>query len=96
MKTPAMILPLLALTLLYSQSAFPQQAQQDDLKSLRKEMEALKEGQSRIEKSLQEIRSLLQSRPSDQVGNIVLNVANEPFLGEKTAKLTLVEFSDYQ
>jgi hypothetical protein len=97
MKNIARFAPLIGvLLLLITPPAFTQAQQNEDLKSLRKEIESLKEGQARIEKSLQEIRSLLQSRPGEQPLNVVLNVANEPFLGDKNAKLTMIEFSDYQ
>jgi protein-disulfide isomerase len=71
----------------------------EELKALRKEIETLKQGQSAIQKDLQEIKSLLQSRaatPPPEPQNVVLNLKDDPFKGEKNAKVTLVEFSDYQ
>ena len=46
---------------------------------------------------------MLQARPAAGAGgapsgepqNVVLNVDGAPFKGEKTAKLTLIEFSDF-
>ncbi|HEY3204670.1 MAG TPA: DsbA family protein [Thermoanaerobaculia bacterium] len=67
----------------------------DDLK---KEIEALKEGQKAIQKDLQEIKTLLQ-RPAGlppPPQNVVLELGKNPFKGENKAKLTLIEFSDYQ
>jgi len=78
-----------------------QQEQQgeSELQRLRRELEALKEGQARIEKQLQEIKSLLNailtSRPSEP-REIVLSVDGAAWKGEKTARLVLIEFSDYQ
>ena len=75
------------------------QAPADDFKALRKEIEALKEGQTAIQKDLQEIKTLLRTRPvaaPAEPQNIVLSVADAPFKGEKTATLTLIDFSDYQ
>lgn len=71
----------------------------DDLKGMRKEIEALKEGQTAIQKELQEIKTFLRARPAAapaEPQNVVLNVEGAPFKGEKTAKLTLIDFSDYQ
>ncbi|HEY3124701.1 MAG TPA: hypothetical protein VGK70_11665 [Thermoanaerobaculia bacterium] len=66
----------------------------DDLK---KDIEALKEGQKAIQKDLQEIKALLQKgQPTPPPQNVVLELGKSPFKGERTAKLTLVEFSDYQ
>ena len=67
----------------------------DDLK---KDIEALKEGQKAIQKDLQEIKTLLQrpAGPPPPPQNVVLDLEKKPFKGERKAKLTLVEFSDYQ
>jgi len=75
------------------------QAPGDDLRAVRKEIEGLKEGQAAIQKELQEIKTLLRARPAAapaEPQNIVLSVADAPFKGEKSAKLTLIDFSDYQ
>jgi len=73
-------------------------AQQPTTEDLRKEIEAVKGGLKAIQKDVQEIKALLQSRlgapPPPQ--NVVLDLGKSPFKGERTAKLTLVEFSDYQ
>ena len=69
----------------------------DDLK---KDIEALKEGQKAIQKDLQEIKTLLQraqpAAPPAPPQNVVLDLDKKPVKGERTAKVTLVEFSDYQ
>jgi hypothetical protein len=91
------LLGLMLLTLVSPQPGFPQSS--DDLKAVRKEIEALKEGQTAIQKELQEIKNLLRTRPAAapaEPQNIVLSVADAPFKGERTAKLTLIDFSDYQ
>jgi hypothetical protein len=75
------------------------QAQQQSTDELKKDIEALKEGQKAIQKDLQEIKVLLQSRPAGPPPppqNVVLDLGKNPFKGERTAKLTLVEISDYQ
>lgn len=71
----------------------------DELKGLKKDVEALKEGQTAIQKDLQEIKGLLQrGRPSAAAPpqEAVVNVDGGPFKGQKNAKVTLVDFTDYQ
>ena len=77
----------------------------DDLGTLRKEVETLKEGQTAIQKELQEIKNLLMRgappAPSPSPGSAaesgpLISIADAPFKGEAGAKLTIVEFSDYQ
>jgi hypothetical protein len=72
-------------------------AQQPSTEDLKKEIEAVKEGLKAIQKDLQDIKALLQSRPAAAPPqNVVLDIGKNAFKGERTAKLTLVEFSDYQ
>jgi hypothetical protein len=91
------LLGLMLLTLVSTQPGLTQSS--DELKAVRKEIEALKEGQTAIQKDLQEIKNLLRARPAGPPAeplNIVLNVESAPFKGDKHAKLTLIDFSDYQ
>jgi len=75
-----------------------------ELRLLGKDIDALKDGQRALQKDLQDIKTLLQARPAAGAGeapaaepqNVVLKVDGAPFKGEKTAKLTLIEFSDFQ
>jgi protein-disulfide isomerase len=75
------------------------QESKDDLK---KEIDALKQGQQEILKQLDEIKKLVVARqapaaPSGpNVKDIVFNLGANPTKGPATAKLTLVEFTDYQ
>lgn len=90
-------LGLSILLLFGSQAGFAQT--NEELKALRKEIESLKQGQSAIHKELQEIKTLLRGRvatPPPEPQNVVLSVKDDPFKGDKNAKLTLIEFSDYQ
>jgi len=86
---------LLAVALLAS----PGFAQDQDLRA---EIEALKKGQEEIQKQLAEVIKLVKARPAAggrpaiQVENVVFALGGNPVKGESTAKLTLVEFSDYQ
>ena len=98
MKRLAKLAAMTALILLGAQPGLTQ-APGDDLGAVRKEIEALREGQAAIQKDLQEIKNLLRARPAvppAEPQNIVLSVADAPFKGEKSAKLTLIDFSDYQ
>jgi protein-disulfide isomerase len=75
----------------------PASAQQQSTEDLKKDIEALKEGQKAIQKDIQEIKTLLQSRqPAAPPQNVVLDLGKNPYKGERNAKLTLVEISDYQ
>jgi hypothetical protein len=78
-------------------------ARQEEEKDLRQRIEELKKGQDDIKKELAEIKKLLQASATrsaapaaPDVKNLVLDVAGNPSRGEATAKLTLVEFTDYQ
>ena len=81
---------------LWTHSGFAQPA--DELKALRKDIETLKQGQTAIQKDLQEIKGLLQPRPTAAAPpqEAVVSVDGAPSKGSKSAKLTLVEFTDYQ
>ena len=97
MKTIAVVAALAVLTLLDPHSGVAQPS--EDLKAVRKEVEALREGQTAIQKELQEIKSLLRARPTPppaEPQNVVLSVEGAPFKGDRHAKLTLIDFSDYQ
>jgi len=90
---------LLTFTFCLAQPVFSQTS--DDLKTIREEINSLKEGQTAIQKDLQEIKKLLASRPAPaaqtaEFKEAVLNIGDDPFKGDKNAKLTLVEFSDFQ
>jgi protein-disulfide isomerase len=72
-------------------------AQQPPPDELKKDIETLKESVKAIQKDVQEIKALLQKQqPAQPPQNVVLDLGKSPFKGERTAKLTLVEFSDYQ
>ncbi len=71
--------------------------QKGDMKD---EVEKLKEGQANIIKELGEVKKLLQAKaPARQQAEFkeaVIDVGNDPFEGEKLAKVTLIEFLDFQ
>ncbi len=99
-KCFTVICQLSLLTLLYGTPGFAQGTSSEGINDLKEEIEALKEGQKTIQKELQEIKSLLRARqapaPAPPPREFVLDLAGSPFKGDENAKLTLVEFTDYQ
>jgi protein-disulfide isomerase len=73
-----------------------------DLEQMRSDIELLKQGQEAIQKALEEIKTLLRQNPPSArpaeaaVPNVTLDLQGHPIQGAREAKLTLVEFSDYQ
>ena len=79
----------------------------DDFGALQRDVEILKDGQKEILKELQDLKNILRGpqptfaapvRPPSPGGGetTVVSIAGAPSKGEITAKVTLVEFSDYQ
>ena len=73
----------------------------DDLGALRRDVESLKQGLTTIQRDLTEIKRLLQARPPGAAAaappqEVVLSVEGAPTKGVKTAKVTILEFTDYQ
>lgn len=101
-KLPTIIVSTLLLTLGYASSTFAQKQSQTDeeLKALRSEIESVKAGQAAIQKQLQEITTLLKTRPVAAAAapprEIVLDITGAPVKGEQNAKIVLIEFSDFQ
>jgi len=99
-KCFTVICQLSLLTLLYGTPGFAQETSSEGVNDLKEEIEALKEGQKAIQKELQEIKSLLRARqapaPAPPPREVVLDLGGSPFKGDENAKLTLVEFTDYQ
>jgi len=89
-------LGLILIILLFTQPALAQRS--DELKSLKKDVEELKESQKAIRKDLQEIKNVLRSHGLiDEVPpNLFIDISGRPFRGNKNAKVTLIEFSEYQ
>lgn len=108
MKTMCSVAGLVAVAVLLS--AFPAAAQSaDDIKALRQEIDALKQGQSAIQKDLQDIKELLRARPMPPQAvrppappaaapprDIALDLTGAPVKGAPAAKLVMVEYTDYQ
>ena len=74
----------------------PSLAQDEDLK---KSIEELKKGQQEILKELADIKKQLQARAQPAAPNVagkVFGIGDNPTRGLDTARLTLLEFTDYQ
>ena len=89
----------LAATLTAAPAPSLAQESKDDLQN---EIEGLKQGQQEILKQLEEIKKLMAARQAPpqpagpNVKDVVFNLGANPTKGPATAKLTLVEFTDYQ
>jgi predicted nucleic acid-binding Zn-ribbon protein len=68
----------------------------NELKELKKDVEALKEGQKALQKDIQEIRNLIAPKKAPEFKEAIISINDSPYKGEKTARLAVVEFSDYQ
>lgn len=69
----------------------------DELKEIKKDVDALKEGQKAIQKEIQEIKKALQPKPAPaEFKEAIINIKGDPFKGSKNAKVAIIEFSDYQ
>lgn len=67
----------------------------DEITKLRSEIESLKSGQQEMQKNIQIIKDILMGK-QPPLENVFISTDNAPALGEKDAKVTIVEFSDYQ
>jgi hypothetical protein len=77
--------------------AAPGAAQQTTTDDLKKDLDSLRKMVEGIQKDIQDMKGMLarQAPPPSGVG-AVIDFGNSPTKGERTAKLTLIEFSDYQ
>ena len=95
MRFERAFMAVIALIFSFSSVGWAQATSPDD--QMRKDIEALKEGQKAIQKDLEEIKRLLQSRPAaDALPREPVSIANEPFKGDGKARVAVIEFSDYQ
>ena len=69
-----------------------------ELRALRQEIESLREGQREIQSELRELKELLQqvAENSAQAGRKFVSVDDDPVMGENTARVVLIDFSDFQ
>lgn len=77
-------------------------AQEQAPPSLQEQLDALKRGQERILQELEELRAALAERPARaeqparSTAPTVFNLRGEPFKGEKSAPLAIIEYSDFE
>ena len=83
--------------------AGPQQSKnktEEDIASLKKQVQALEQGQQQILQELKELRKLLETKAGEPVAGppvvATLNVRGEPFKGETSAPIAIVEYSDFE
>ena len=70
-----------------------------ELQELKETLQELKTGQQAIQKDLQELKAVLiraARQAAQPPQEVVLRVDKEPFKGEINARVTLIDFSDYQ
>jgi len=92
---PRVVLNVALASLLSAPLASAQQMPMTD--TLKRDINALREDIQALRKDVQDIKVLLQrQQPATPPQNVVLELGKSPFKGKRTAKLTLVEFSDYQ
>ena len=87
------------LTLVFTHRSFGQTG--EELKALREEIKALKEGQAASQKDLQEIKNLLRMRQAQPptpppFKEVVVSIDAGHVKGDKDAKLVMIDFSEYQ
>ncbi len=66
----------------------------DEIQEMRRDIQQLREGQKAIQQRLDDLAALLAKR--EQPEGMVLSIEGAPFLGDKDAKVTVIEFFDFQ
>ena len=91
---------VIGLTNLSGQAQTRDDKRKPDAASLQQQIDELKAGQQQILKEVQEIKKILQSfqeaTNQQPPQDIILPVGGEPFKGSPTARVAIVEYSDFQ
>jgi protein-disulfide isomerase len=93
-----MLLKLSSITVLALLSLSPPQSQADEIATLKRQMQELKTQQTSMERDLQTIKSILQRAQAPEADPFVgktIAISKEPSRGNASAKITIVEVSDY-
>lgn len=92
MKRAVFLFLIVLLSISYTQVGCAQQG--DEIESIKKEIKELKEGQEKIIKDIHSIKRFI--RMPEEFKEAVVNIADRPFKGDINARVTLIEFTDYQ
>ena len=89
---------VLATVMLGGAAVRAQTRSSDDQSELRREIQALRDGQEALREALAEIKTLIEERELTErtPRAVTVNVAEAPFRGDPNAPVTLVEFSDFR
>jgi protein-disulfide isomerase len=87
---------LAALFLVLVPNASLAQTSDEDVQALRKEVEAIKASQDAMALDIKAIKDMLTPKKPAPFKGADLSIDGEPFMGSKDAKVTVIEFSDYQ
>jgi protein-disulfide isomerase len=68
----------------------------DDIKTLIKEIQEMKAAQDAMQKDISAIKERLIPKPPPPFQGADISIKGDPSMGDKDAKVTLVEFTDYQ
>src|SRR4051812_44243393 len=92
-----MLLKLSSIAVLALLSLSPPQSQSEEIAALKRQVQELKAQQTSMERDLEAIKSILTQAQAgaDPLVSQSISIANEPTRGNASAKITLVEVSDY-
>jgi len=89
----------LSLYIISAQSSLAQRPAGDEVKALQEEVAGIREIQKSIQADLKEIRKVLTAKSNSgqhQAVGAVVSVEGKQFKGDKNAKVTLIEYTDYE
>jgi len=94
-----MVMKLSSITVLALLSLSPPQTQSDEIAALKREIQSLKAQQAQMQRDLETIKSILIAQrgqaQDDQFVDKQITLGDQPSKGNASAKVTLVEVSDY-